>query len=1338
MLNYDKSKNILYAYKNELARPNLVLDNQRSVIYDSFRKYVDERCKEDVMDIFLPALHNAIKCSPEGLTTTVDRIRARTIDPGKFNDLTHHLTVKFLIPKFTPEKAGDVTIVQLPHVYENGIIEYENKQYAFIHMLEQEPTVSYEENADTAKAACLKIKNDMRSIWIEDNQTQLKLRMSDLRGKSSKTSYVLIDLIVAMAMDEGYDAEEVFNEYANFFIVNMFKDESDKLMRLSGLTGNAASVNGIDYAEELVPRLTLSHIKGNGSIDDAYDNRVIRADLNELLALDRAIGEVLAKDVYSEISGTGTVIAKAGEVIDSNMIRIFNANGVYKLYIKNVPNIEGYYLAEQVLINYAPPGLKITPDLRDHFPDEKGMYTSHFYERMPIPIIYEAGELLTSSMLDVIVAFGYDSIKVSDKRTGGKIKTLNFFEEIISNRQFPGKDIGRNIGEWYYLNKDKEFVENTGAYTTYDFVALQSLCTKLFEGKWIDRIVNADAGFRKVLIPLEEQYHRAFVYAVREGFKQMNRKFKEIYKRDKRRFLVRDEIDNEFYPFTKNFWKYLRDEAKCLVRLQGDNLHNPVAYQSACTKVNVYTANKHSISDSQREIAIGSYAKIDPFEIPQSQKMGTVYNSCCNSEIDLDGNMKALYYKLRHVGTTSVVDTSTIVKLSSRDEEQFVIADICSLDFDESHRVNDNTKIVQCRIPTHNSVEKSTFAYRPISQVDFVNVDANQPLSWASAAIPHMCSNDAARAIFAVSQMKQAKGLCNSEEPDVTTSAYEQFAWLNDKFGIIAREDGEVVSLSYLWKEDKYHLAIRYDSQALDDGIIHQFDEYFDSGYSVTKMKVLVKKGERFKKGQMLVSSNFISDNGILTLGCNALVGYICDGYNYEDGAHVSTSMCDRLASYRINREDFTGNPDTTRTYRVAKGHSYRWISPEEKSTLGVSYNDKNYFDGVQKEVPINHAYGFIEGFDTIKNERGSGQGNYGITMKAISVDPFHRGDKSSNRHGNKGVLSKPEPAVNMPRLRNGMPLDICLNPLGVGSRMNIGQIKESHTGLTAHVMKYKLSTDAYNSINEEEIQMLMALCVDLMNSTGDIESVFAQHSTMFDSAHMKNAEDFKEHLRSVIDDIRIYAGCFDKEGSTRLMLPTNGGKLTETRVLISYLHVFKLIQESHKKIHARGGQNMFEPYGEMTDAPTRGSSNGGGQRFGTMEIDALCAYGASEYIYELTNIRCDNAIARDNFNIQTYFPKDLAKDYLIDSPGQRRAVTQFLYSMLALGVMCEPNDGEFIPLDKDNNVHLAHWKPSVIQQASPSSIAKDKKENAPTEKKEESGEPKTISARDLILGTLL
>lgn len=1295
MLEYNKSKNILYAYRSNTARPNLQKDGVNRNIYESYLKYKNVICKKDVLEIFLPALRNALRVDERLLDIHEDDIVIKHVDPGVFNDRTDHVTTKMSLLGCTQGPMSDVTIMKLPSVHEDGTIEYESKRYAFIHMLEQEPAISFESNEDKNKSAMLKVKNEFRSMWIVDDARMLKVEFSDLKGKSSKKKFKLIDVITEMAIYEGYDIYEIFDEFANFSIVNMFKDEKDMTTHFSYAGGNVTSVNAIEYKDKIVPRLTLTRIKQDGTGDDSYDNSSIEDNLCKLLSLDRALGEILAKDVYSQLNPERR-IAVAGSTVDNTMLSVFKSEGVYKIYVKYIPNIEGYYLAESIMLAQAPAGLRITDTLREFFPEEKGMYTSRDYPRLDVPIIFDEGEVLTYDIINTISTFGINTIKIKDKKSGGRIKTLNFYEEIISNRKFNGSDIGLEDGVWYYLDSSNKFKTTNGCYTTYDLVALYSFCTKLFEGKWISHVVNSDIGFRKVLIPIAEQYKRAFAFAVREGFTQMNRKLKTMYTNNRMDYLDRDKMDNQFYPFSKNFWRYLRDEAKCIVSLSGDNIHNPISYASACTKVNVYTANKHSVADSQRDIAMGSFGKIDPFEIPQSGKLGTVYNSTCDVLIDENGIMKTPYYAIRG----NKVLTNEIVYLTSEEEERHIIADICALQLDSNGFIQNPDDITLCKVPSVTSIEKQTFAHRRVKDVRYVNINATQQLSWASSTIPYMSSNDAARAVFAVAQEKQAKGLVEPDEPYVMTSAYEQFVWLNDKFGIISKCRGIVRQISYDLKENTYSIFIATDKLGTPDeeGITYTIPPYLDSGYSVTKYDIVVKEGQTVERGDMIVSSNFISKNGILQFGKNALTGYICNGYNYEDGSHMSDSFCSKLSSYRINTEEFKSNPSNTRVYRLQNRPVAKYIRPH-MDCADISYSDARYLRKVKKTLPFTHAYGFYEDTEPIKSK--TGKGNFGVTVKTVSVDKFKAGDKSSNRHGNKGVMSSIRPQVtcdaNMPRLLNGKPLEVCLNPLGVGSRMNIGQIKEIHSGLICHVLNTRISTDAYNSISESEIRDLMRFTVKLMNSTGDPSPVFSEFSNLIDLY----GEDFFEHCRENINHIREWAGCFNENGTTKVILPANDGKLTETEVLIGYLYIFKLIQESHKKLHARGGETMGEPYGEVSDAPTHGSSKGGGQRFGTMEMDALCAYGTSAYIQELTNERCDNAIARNNLYVDTYLPAHLRKEYRIKDKGQRRAVTQFLYTMLSLGVMCEPNNGEFVPLSHTNGVDLSHWKPSVLQRGS-------------------------------------
>ena len=1320
MLEFDKNKNILYAYQNEAARPPLILEEQKSPVYESYQEYCKTGVIDDAIGTMLPALKAAIKINyANQLNITKDGVRVVERYIKIVDSRFDAVQVKFHMHNTDYEKAEYVTIMELPRVLPDGTILHNNKEYAFIHMIEQEPVISFEMNETNKKSAAIKIKNGPRSILIEDSRNVLNVSLSDLRGSSSMKRYSIIHVIAALAENEGYDKYAILKEYKNFTLANLFRDEKQAEFAMEWFGGNNNSVNAIEYKSQICERLTLNHIKYDGSLDTSYDNTEVRTELNNILSLDRAVGEVLALDVYSNLNKE-RLLATAGTVVDSNLVEVFQSEGVYNIFIKHIPNVEGYYLATDILVNCAPAGLKITPDIRKYFPNESGMYTSHFYEHLDNPIMLSSGTPLTRNIINILSTFGENEIKVSDKKNLSEIKTLYFYEEVLSNRQFLGKYIGKDPDKWYYLNKDNEFVENGGSYTTYDFVALQSFAVKLFEGKWIERITNSDIGFRKRLIPLAEQYRRAFAYAVREGFKQMSRKFKTIYNKGDTRynFLEADKINNEFYPFHKAFWNFLVNEAKCIIPLAEDNITNPIAYQSARTKINVYTANKHSVSDSQRGIAIGSYGKIDPFEIPQSGKLGTVYNSTVSLKITPDGRMMTPYYRVITTpdGSKTRILFDQIEYMTAKDEESsdgYVFADLCSLEFDKDGWVKDNTKNVLCRVPSISTVEKQTFANRDIRYITHVNVDTNQILSWAGSTIPFVSSNDAARAIFAVAQEKQAKGLVNAEEPDVMTSAYEQFAWLNDKYGVIAKHDCVIDAVNYDKGKNKISISVKYDYQTKEDeGTIYELDEFFASKYSVTKLKVLVKAGDRVKKGQMIVSSNFISDRGILQFGINALGGFICDGQNYEDGTHKNESLGNRLASYKLHKEDVTKNPEHTKRFVISGYKNTKYHSPENKDTVKVTYTDNRDLVRASGDILLKHSEGFFENWNFIKSDKT--KWNYGAEVQTISVDRSNEGDKSSNRHGNKGVLSKVEPCAYMPRLKNGMPLEICFNPLGVGSRMNIGQVKEIHCGLIAHVNKLKISTDAFNSISNEEISTLMSMTVDLMDSIGDDElnSVISNYKGLV-------PDELLEHCRRNIKHIRVYRGCFNKRGTTKLMLPTNDGRMTETEVLIGYIYIFKLIQESASKVHARGGEINDEPYGEVTDAPTEGQSRNGGQRFGTMEINALSAYGTSAYISEIVNERCDNGIARNNLYAETYLPDNVKKKYKINKRGQRRSVTEFLYKMLALGIMAQPDEDEelqeFYPLSSSNAEDFARWKPSVLRYAKGNKPYK-KKDNASSE----------------------
>ena len=1319
MLEFDAAKNRLYAFKSKVACPP-VPKREASVEWRSLQRYLERGLKEDITNEFMPRLKEALKA--EDYDIVFDDFKVATLDDNYHDDRTLKVKVRFnsaFIDKNSPDNRY-VTIISLPSMTEDGRILYEKKYYGFIKLLEQEPSVSYDEKSLTEKVLKIKVPKGFLSIvW---KASGLKLELSDLRSKNSLLNYDLIATMFAMGLMEGYNPEQLRDEFHCFDVRSKMCTEESFNTYATLTFANTGSVNQIDYLNQVVPRLMgtpITDVSRKDGIDSSiyrinenYKSIEVREAINEILSLDRAIGETLGKDVYSR-TNPDILLYQAGTIITGPMLDECRRHGVYNIFIDKKIAMEGYYLAQYIFINYVPKGTKMIPELVDYLPEETGMYVSKDYHfSSEDPIIFDDSTPLTRELIDLFSKCGYDSVTISQKPNRafkGKDKErfpLFFTEEVLSNRMFKAEDVGvASVSNWVYLNANNEWEDCPDFWTTYDIAALISLVSKLFQGQYTHIVTNADIGFRKRLIMPEEMYHRAFRHACIEGFKKFT-SAKSLWNSNKWDFFTKDVTDNFFYPFQKSFFEYLRDKARCLQLLTSDSITNPISYISALNKINVFVPNKHSVADGQRRIAIGSYGRVDAFEIPQSHKLGVVMTQCIGNQVDLDGNMRVGYRELIHNGTTTTV-SDKITYLTVAEEEKWKIADIGSIDFDVNGVCHDNTQMCLCRCPSTISIDKSSFSYTKISQCKYVNAHATQLLSWAAATVAHLDSNDANRATFGIAQAKQAKGLVNPQAPRVGTTANLYIPRLNDYFCVIARKSGTVDAIhrpnltkdidsalkkkSTAPKEYELILQLNYDDGTKED--IHM-EEITNSGYSVCVRDVIVEVGQHFEEGDVLVTSNFM-DGDCMALGQNKLVGYVPTGKNYEDGTNATQKACEELLSYKL-KEVFCPNKHDKSNQMVFTNIKYgKYLDMEYDGSICTVTNGKaGAVNTSQVHVKPDKGHGFLEKCNVRIGKSSHGKRLYeGIDAAFLSVDAFTNGDKCSNRHGNKGVMPSPEKNSTMLRLPNGMVLDIAYNPHGVTSRMNIGQVRECNLGLAMEVLDVYCITDAFNSITGDEIKMLLKYAHDLANSKTDSEvnSIISSNPDIPLGLH--------EHARNNIKKIRLWAGTFDERGESYLIDPSTG-KMTETKALIGINYVLKMIQESDSKVHARAGMMSGEPYSVIAGCPTKGASNHGGQSFGNMEMDGLCAYGAAELIHELTNERGDNAVARSNMMVEQYLPDELKAEYYIESDGQRRSTTQLLYTMLALGCICEADDDEFIPLAADN-CELGSWTKSALIEAS-------------------------------------
>ena len=1325
MLRFDEERNLLFAYKNDLGPVKLEQGPNKD--YLAYRRYIDTQLEDDVRNIFLPALFRAFKIPIEenGKTYQLDimpgkagfRVNENPDNSYNNDDTDIEVNVRFSSIR-NPHEAEQkkninhnwMTILRIPKVTPDGYIIHDGKRYALIHMIEQQETISF--NND--KAPTLKIKTAGGDIVLEKTTSDWTISLSSRKGSSGGRKRVPIFQVIA-ALDQITGSKygtQLYYDFSNYTIRKVFKNQEDvkkKFIYLGGNRQNTSATDLFDIAGDINGIIEQKDEYGNvlnSYKREVYNVKNLRDELNTMLSLDRAIGKVLAEDVKSLVDGS--YLATKGTELTQDIIQKFKKHRVYKIYVLNKPNVSGQYLHQDIFIDSLEKGTKIIPELVPFIPaDETGMYLTRDIssEELPYAMIHR-GTTISQGILDIAMSQGYSELSIGEKPPKGNDglpgnKMIYFKDEIISNRHFLKKDVveGSDSLEWVYADEtgiyeQKEFL------SVFDLQALLSLFAKLAVGEYSYIISNIDTGFRKRVVTMDKLMHKAFINAVSQGFKKSTQILSGKWA--SKAFFDAHEMRDRWYGFSVAFFKHMRDTSKSLEQLVADDLTNPIAFHSAVSKANIFVKDKNSVADEQRRIAIGHMGKLDTFETPQSAKMGTVLNFTQGCDIDEEGILRSSYFKVIKGSNTVLVDKSHPVLLTVQEEEKVRIGDISTCDLDAAGYVKNKDDLVLCRVPVVNNIEKSTFAYLPIKELDYVTSDPNQTLSMAAGNVLFLGSNDSARAIFGIAQAKQAKGLVDPDIPLCMTSANLIYPHLNQEFAYFAKDDGFVDFCGFQKRQlgevrnrekniGNILLDIQYDNLPPENISVPEFTA---TKYSVTLRKInydVFTKGKdkngvevlRFKKGDCLITSNFVK-NGILAMGKNALVGYVPTGFNYEDGNNASETFCNSLLSYRNNVEEFYSVCGSVATScRFASTNRGKWISKENGDVAAtVAVGSKLQKEKVStRSLRPQHASGFLEEIKIIRERRKKGMGyiTKGPRAEFVSVDPFINGDKTSNRHGNKGVMTKPYPTAFMPRLLNGMPLDIAYNPMGVISRMNIGQVKECNNSIPAKLFGYALVTDSFNGIYTHETKILLKFAYELANSEGDVTGIINKPEYSIIPGNLKK--------RAVdrIKYVRTWANTFDEKGEAYFMIPNNDFGITETKGLVGFNYVYKLVQESEKKLHVRGGMADGEPYAALSGAPTKGASNEGGQGYGTMEMDALCAYGASSIIHEAVNECGDNAVARVNLNISTYLPRNPETMLMYGDEGQRRSTTEFLYSLLALGVHAEPTGSEFFPLASDN-----------------------------------------------------
>ena len=672
-----------------------------------------------------------------------------------------------------------------------------------------------------------------------------------------------------------------------------------------------------------------------------------------------------------------------------------------------------------------------------------------------------------------------------------------------------------------------------------------------------------------------------------------------------------------------------------------------------------------------RDVHYTHYGRMCPIETPEGPNIGLINSLATYARINEYGFVEAPYRKLDKSDPANPVVTDEVVYLTADEEDNYIVAQ-ANEPLDEDGHFKKNNVSGRFR------EETSEF---PKANVDLMDVSPKMVFSVATSMIPFLENDDANRALMGSNMQRQAVPLLRTEAPVVGTGM-EAKAAVDSGVCIVAKHDG-VVEMSSSEK-----IIVKCDDGTLDEYHVIKFAR--SNQGNCMNQRPIVKKGDRVTKG-MVIADGASTSNGEIALGKNPLIGFMTwEGYNYEDAVLLSERLVKEDVYTSVHIEEYETEARDTKlgpeeiTKEVSGNCDNALKDLDENGVIRIGaevragdilvgkVTPKGETEATAEERLLRAIFG-----EKAKETRDTSlkvpHGAYGVVMdtkiftrengdelppgvnKSVRVYIAQKrkisvGDKMAGRHGNKGVISRILPVEDMPFLPNGRPLDIVLNPLGVPSRMNIGQVLEIHLSLAAKVLGFNVSTPVFDGANEHDIMDALEMANDYANS--DWETFYEKYKDDTEKEVMDYLYEHRDH-REEWKGVPI-----NRTGKVKVRDGRTGEEF-DSPVTIGFMHYLKLHHLVDDKIHARS----TGPYGMVTQQPLGGKAQFGGQRFGEMEVWALEAYGASHTLQEILTVKSDDVTGR----LKTY--EAIIKGENIPAPGIPESFKVLLKEFQSLGL---------------------------------------------------------------------
>ena len=1173
-----KSFRMSYSRQKEvLEMPNLI-----EVQKDSYQWFLDEGLKE-VFDDISPIADYSGHLSLEFVDFTLceDDVKY-TIDECKERDATYAAPLKVRVSLHNKEtdeiNEHEIFMGDLPLMTKTGTFVINGAERVIVSQLVRSPGIYYGIAHDKlGKKLYSSTVIPNRGAWLEyetDSNDVFYVRVD-------RTRKVPITVLIR-ALGIGTNAE----------IVDLFGEEPKILASFTKDTAESYQEGLLELYKKIRPGEPLAVDSAESLINSMFFDprrydlaKVGRYKFNKKLMLkNRIAGCILAEDAVSQL--TGEIVAEKGTKITRELADKIQNNAVPYLWVEGEDEERNIKILSNMMVDFQA--------VTDIDPEEVGVTEQVYYPVLAGIIEESAGDI--------------EEMKALIKRDIHDLIPKHITKEDIL------ASINYNMHLEYGMGTDDD----------------------------IDHLGNR--RIRAVGELLQNQY--------RIGLSRLERVVRERMTTQDQEGISPQSLIN-IKPVTAAVKEFFGSSQLSQFMDQNNPL-GELTHKRRLSALGPGGLSRDSAGFEVRDVHYSHYGRMCPIETPEGPNIGLINSLATYARINQYGFVEAPYRWIDKSDPENPVVTEKVVYMTADEEDNYHVAQANTPLDEEGHFIHKNVS---------GRYREETQEYER-SKFDYMDVSPKMVFSVATALIPFLENDDANRALMGSNMQRQAVPLLTTEAPVVGTGM-EVKAAVDSGVCVVAERAGTVESST------SKEIVVREEDGKKTSYKLTKFQRSNQS--NCYNQRPIVNKGDVVAAGQVIADGPSTS-GGEMALGKNPLIGFMTwEGYNYEDAVLLSERLVQDDVYTSVHIEDYEaeardtklGPEEITRDIpgvgddalkdldergiiRIGaevragdilvgkvtpKGETE--LTAEERLLRAIFGEKAREVRDTSLKVP-HGEYGIVVDAKVFTRENGdelSPGVNQAVRIYIAQKRKISVGDKMAGRHGNKGVVSRVLPVEDMPFLPNGRPLDIVLNPLGVPSRMNIGQVLEIHLSLAAKALGFNISTPVFDGANEIDIMDTLDLANDYVNL--EWEEFEKKHGQELLPEVLQYLSDNREH-RNLWKGVPL-----SRDGKVRLR-DGRTGEYFDSPVTIGHMHYLKLHHLVDDKIHARS----TGPYSLVTQQPLGGKAQFGGQRFGEMEVWALEAYGASYTLQEILTVKSDDVVGR----VKTY--EAIIKGENIPEPG--------------------------------------------------------------------------------------